>query len=1771
MYIYRCNEAITTTHKKLDLIMKNLFPPGRKSLNPIEVPIEPFVDIVYFVAMRHSDYAIKNVLYYLLNIDGNLSNVDNIAPERASIALKVFILMLNAPEDAKPPFPQSTEPLPSGIQEASAALSKGRSGNVLARYPEAREKINAYLGKLVKILHQSFGSFLLLDDKFTRPGTATGASSGTYSTAGEISNVLSKEKQPYYDLMKVWIASLPELMPNGEERDIYDMVCKYTAHVDPDLGTVAQDALLRLCRHCPSKQINILRSFGQFLFSIPDRPSDILEKSLKLYIDLLDIWLADVGSAASDERSDSTSNHDPLLLWGKMQELETIGLLFLTSASPKIRHYSLKVLAFAATLFDRYLRKRDIMDAEGSHIMSVIHSFGPELVDVFRNDYTNIVEAISKNTFEPGFLVDIAQSDASPEIHFWSKAFAGVIKKCFEKCPTVVHSCAEHIYQRLNALHGAVVAASDPTKGQNATLTSKFSLRSTLPATDEIIDQWKYYILFAFASETTSEPTTKKSYFRRNITPAAKMPGRGMTAQELFRLALPLLTSDKSSIRVAVVLALGHTNWAVFRDLIEEMQPYIKNVVEDMRARYMRGSQKRTKKLERMRAELTHVFLLSTDYVKEKDYLGDENLVTFMLNYIRELGAFLSDAEVQMEWDHQMLRYYFCGFVERFYQNIASRVPVPDDIVPFDLRYSLFKLIEEWCGYGQRGNMMREREAKMTLNVLEQVKDPRERSALTAAMEEQRKALEYASLRAMAALCKGKLIPPDRIMFGAAFNIRSLFEWIDSIFNSKDERLQPIARTALESLLLFNQRESDLWEDVILSCYQGISSLGTTQGYFLSLVEILAKVDYPCEPAMLINLILFKLGDPNYEIRKSAIYLLEIIGSRFLKGSFTNDFEVAILSPLFATYKQGQLLISGILARDYPTMTHVFLSQAFHRLETVNKDGKQNMLSYVLPWLETVYLEHSTDGARAQEKQLSGLLLNNLMYITIQHGDELEREIQSVWSRLVSNVGNVDVLVHFLIDLCIEKKSIILAAHAKKIIVYLGRTVAFARLTELLMYEISPKSLVPSKLPFSWPLDMVDTTRFYIAPLDELTLDMTRKFNFSKGQLITLFMVDFAIEKGKDMAEHLPLLLHLIFVQLDHSNPNIRDQSRHLLISLLHAFGERTSQGDKDEAKRLIQKLSDKNFHLRREELDAEKRKILAMSSDLKTVLLDSIRFFETTTLDFRQHWGEIAVRWATACPVRHVACRSLQIFRVLEPVFNQRILSELLIRLSNTIADPSTDVQEFVVEILVTLEEIVARMDAAKLILFPQLYWACFACLNTCHEDEFEHSLNMMAHMVDRLNLDDYSVQSILSANVPHSWDMKETLLQSYLGRGLSSKRSAPKALSILQKLAYLRSDILIENSDRRWIFLMLYFVPVVALTLSKWNGTDAKQSVDIKSVCALLATKLSDMQLHSFSRLFDSFLKGRFRSRDDFLKPFSVLLRESFFKHHAVEILSFLLQLLNNKQYQEIALELLCHLASNMKREEATSLGIRPESLRPLFQLFRTPHFEGALGLLDNFMRVFSEHNDAKFLFGNRAIQRIATEPAPPGPMNDLGWPFDDSEMKATRFLLSKLVNAFYSGTFSAEECPDTAETLFTADTWNESLRDVTESTEMLDGNYEDLVTQLARLEDFFHGDDVPLQVYTAGIAAQQGEMESGPSSARSADVSASFAQLSGPSVSDLQAAPPPSTTSHTYDDDMYSSEEEPSNGEEDGDDSAAEDTFALESFLRNDAATRGRQGAG
>lgn len=77
------------------------------------------------------------------------------------------------------------------------------------------------------------------------------------------------------------------------------------------------------------------------------------------------------------------------------------------------------------------------------------------------------------------------------------------------------------------------------------------------------------------------------------------------------------------------------------------------------------------------------------------------------------------------------------------------------------------------------------------------------------------------------------------------------------------------------------------------------------------------------------------------------------------------------------------------------------------------------------------------------------------------------------------------------------------------------------------------------------------------------------------------------------------------------------------------------------------------------------------------------------------ERWAQTALQQGLSCSSRHYAGRSLQIFRSLRVPITSRMLSDILSRLVETIAEQGEDMQGYVTELLLTLESAVDSLES--------------------------------------------------------------------------------------------------------------------------------------------------------------------------------------------------------------------------------------------------------------------------------------------------------------------------------------------------------------------------------------------------------------------------------------------------------------------------------------------
>jgi Cell morphogenesis central region len=476
----------------------------------------------------------------------------------------------------------------------------------------------------------------------------------------------------------------------------------------------------------------------------------------------------------------------------------------------------------------------------------------------------------------------------------------------------------------------------------------------------------------------------------------------------------------------------------------------------------------RNPKTDRLRTEVTHVYKLTSAFLKDPDVHDDDWILNNLVVYSKDLRIFLSDAEVQNDWKFQRLRFHYCGLMEELFAGI-NRSRTPSRWLPFESRKSAFTLMEDWCGYSANPGQISQREDAMRQFAIEQQQESGERINLSAATEKEKTSLRIAALSAMASLCAGPISIKTESRAILQFNLPRMLSWIDSIFATDRDKLHAIGRRALRELITHNKEHPYIMEHAIERCY-GSERLKALESYFSVVVEVLIDHDnYPLAFWRILGAVLFTLGSESRDIRMKSAHLLRTLEERQQKSSKLQDFDISIADKTTAVYKLAQFEYSRRLSKAHSELAFVIFSEFSLHFKSVSTDHQRNMVAAILPWIQTMELQLDPNGGPTA---VSYMLLSNLFEITVKSSSVLHNEVQALWQALATGPhgGNVQLVLDFIILLSLERREQNFVDYAKQIVVFLSATLAGSKVIEFLLLQLAPKNMVNEKKSVSQSL-----------------------------------------------------------------------------------------------------------------------------------------------------------------------------------------------------------------------------------------------------------------------------------------------------------------------------------------------------------------------------------------------------------------------------------------------------------------------------------------------------------------------------------------------------------------------------------------------------------------------------------------------------------------------------------------------------------------------------
>ncbi|XP_030634018.1 protein furry homolog [Chanos chanos] len=1268
-------ESNTATQGRLNTIVITLFPKGSRSVLPRDMPLNIFVKIIQFIAQERLDFAMKEVIFDLLCV-GKSAKAFSLNPERMNIGIRAFLVIADKLQqrDGEPPMPNTGVTLPSGytLRVKKTFLSKTlteEEAKVIGMsmyYSQVRKALD----NILRHLDKEVGRCMMLTN--------------VQMLNKEPEDMITGERKPKIDLFRTCVAAIPRILPDGMSKaELIDLLARLTIHMDDELRLIAQNSLQSLLVDFSDWQEDVLFGFTGFLLrDVQDTHQSLLDKSLKLLLQLLTQWRLALLSP--------NKNHDPVRMCSTevgqrlagdrgahsamLHAVEGLALVLLCSCQTATRKMAVLILKEIRLIFlilgqaeddDRPLI--EVMDRLSSAVLEsfahVAVSDSAALAAAHHVDLQWLVEwtAVLLNSHydirSPSHVWIFAQSVKEP----WALCLYSLLRQEHlpKQCPTALSYAWPYAFTRLQLLMPLV----DPN---NPTYAKRMSAAS--PG-DSYVSLWRNYLILCFgvAKPSIMSPGHLRASMPEVMTPTAdstvgydnKVIGTPSVAWLLKQL-VPMMRAESIEITESLVLGFGCTNSLVFRELIEELHPLMKEALERRPE-----NKKRRERRDLLRLQLLRIFELladsgvisdSTNGALERDTLSLGALFLEYVDLTRMLLEAESDKDVEILKD---IRAHFSTMVANFIQC----VPVHHRRFLFplhSLRHHLFILFSQWAG-----------PFSIMFTPIDRYRD----------RNQQITRYQYCALKAMSAvLCCGPVF--DNVGLSSD---GYLYKWLDNILACQDLRLHQLGCEVVILLLELNPDQVNLFNWAVDRCFTGTHQL--TLGCFKALAIACGTRNYPCDTVTLLNLVLFMASDTNRDIYEISMQLMQVLETKL----FVYNKKIAAQKPgsiLYGThgslpplYSLSLSQLSQRLATMYPELTLPIFSEVSQRFPTTHPKGRQIMLTYLLPWLTNIELVDSgllppaSSSITTQEEnklypgsvpspaplrgtgwgslQATSFVLNNLMYMTAKYGDDVAGpEIENAWNVLVSNdrwSNNLRITLQFLFSLCGVSSDTQLLPHIKKVVIYLCRNNTVYSMAELLFelqqtdpvnpvvqhsdnppfYRFSATSKISTVAsgstssantvvagqencpdtdeakiarenegrlssmirahnrlesrysnssggsydeekneplpPYAgWLMNVLETNQPLPLPMpvhggcwaplvDYLPETITPRGPLHRCNIAVIFMAELVVDHSvtEDWAVHLPLLLHALFLGMDHHRPEVFEHSRQLLLHLL--------------------------------------------------------------------------------------------------------------------------------------------------------------------------------------------------------------------------------------------------------------------------------------------------------------------------------------------------------------------------------------------------------------------------------------------------------------------------------------------------------------------------------------------------------------------------------------------------------------------------------------------
>ncbi|XP_047125679.1 protein furry homolog-like isoform X1 [Hydra vulgaris] len=1055
VYIIRIKcEAHTITINRLRSIVDTLFPKNSRTVLPRNIPLTIFVKIIQFIAQEKLDFAMQDIIFDLLNIG---KSVKQLNPERMNIGLRAFLVIADnlQRKEGSPPMPSTIGHLPSGntlkVKKTFTKLTEEAARNigVVTYYTSVRRALDTIL----KTLDSQVGkSMTLINPQMVNK---------------EVNDFISGERKPKIDLFRTCVAAIPKCIPDGMgKEELVELISRATLHVDEELRNLAFAALQGLIVDFPEYRHDIIKGYINFtLKEVPDSFPQIIENSIRMLAQLLIQWRNAVSMPAgsnTDKYLEMSMHCSKSQADSELSSIHTLhategfALAMLCSNKAMIRKLAFTLLKEVRILYKALYNEGkdelviDVLENSAAYVVekALANVSGYDKSSLGLSPHIDLQLLAEKSAL----LAEKQEHNIANTINkdLWSHCLSGFFDKVFlsqKNCSCMFHFTWPYINNRIFVLYSTMDPNADFDSMKSRTSVMSFRAPRVQPNLSDVC-LWRNYLIYLFCAPPptvlVSNISTIASISSNDTdikTDHNKLPPDFVKLSDIFRTTVLLIKSEIFEIREAAVIGLGKTNPLAHPQLIEELQPLIREVLD----KKTDGVRKKRKK-DLLRLQVARIMAANAEQGCFRHSLSqpdNKGVLHCLGEYIEGMRSILEQENEKDDGNLMLLRLNFSKFLHKMIKSIP--ISMQGSLLRNQGRHHLFLLLAGWCGHFNVNNL-----------------------GTTTQTGHHSVELEFSALEAMCALlCCGQVFDQKALTVSNGY----LYKLLDTMFQSNNTNVTKLGQETVELLLENNESIPALLNFVVDRCYTG--TRGISNGCFLALANVFSKHSYSCQLISLLCVVIFKTGDPCQEISEKAAQLIYILDRRFF------GYMIPFRSGS-SECTNGNQTFSMHLAYTHPELTLPLISEITLRFETATMVGQRCLLYFLSPWLENIELVELSSTPVSSEtgealdlndihtpthtqmlrpivlqgggwgsSQASQMVLNNLFYLTVKYEELYSKEIEKCWSSLCIHwENNIARIIDYLIIMAGLCGTSVLI-HAKKICVYLARTKSTATVCHL--------------------------------------------------------------------------------------------------------------------------------------------------------------------------------------------------------------------------------------------------------------------------------------------------------------------------------------------------------------------------------------------------------------------------------------------------------------------------------------------------------------------------------------------------------------------------------------------------------------------------------------------------------------------------------------------------------------------------------------------------